>query len=91
MMGRDHIIVGLGLYLAVDMALGLGGPTPLINCLGVAAAASLAPDLDSPKSFLGRGIWPVSWTVKSLIGHRGFTHSLMASLLVFLGLAVANQ
>ena len=91
MMGRNHVIVGLGLYLAVDWSLGSGGSVPLVNCLGVVAVASLAPDLDSPKSSLGRRFWPVSRTVSSFIGHRGFTHSLVASFLVFLGLAVANQ
>ena len=90
-MGRNHVIVGMGLYLAVDMALGPGWPAPLVNCLGVAALASLAPDLYTPKSSLGRRIWPVSWTVSSLIGHRGFTHSMAACMLVALGLAVASQ
>ena len=52
-MGRNHVIVGMGLYLAVDMALGPGWPAPLVNCLGVAALASLAPDLDSLKSLFG--------------------------------------
>ena len=92
MMGRNHVIVGLGLYLAVDWSWGSGWMAPaLVNFLGAAALGSLAPDLDSPKSFLGRRFWPVSRTVKSLIGHRGFTHSLVASFLVFLGLAVASQ
>jgi inner membrane protein len=63
----------------------------LVNCLRAAALGSLAPDLDSPKSYLGRRVRPVSWTVKSLVGHRGFTHSLLASCLVFLSLAAARQ
>lgn len=92
MLGRNHIIVGMGLYLAVDAYLGSGGTAPaLVNCLGAAALGSLAPDLDSPKSSLGRSIWPISGTVKSLVGHRGFTHSLLASFLVFLGLALTRQ
>lgn len=92
MMGRNHVIVGLGLYLAADLYLGSGGTTPAsVNCLGVVALGSLAPDLDTPKSSLGRRTWPVSRTVSSLIGHRGFTHSILACLLVSLGLEVASQ
>ena len=92
MMGHNHVIAGAILYLAVDWSLGSGGTAPaLSNCLAAAALGSLAPDLDSPKSYLGRRFWPVSWTVTSLLGHRGFTHSLLAGLLVFLGLVVAGQ
>ncbi len=92
MMRRNHVLVGIGLYLAVDAYLGSGRTVPaLVNCLGATALGSLAPDLDSPKSSLGRNIWPVSATVKSLVGHRGFTHSLLASGLVFLGLALTRQ
>lgn len=84
------MIVGIGLYLAADYALGTGGARPdLVNCLAAAALGSLAPDLDSPHSCLGRRLWPVSWTVSALVRHRGPTHSLLGCLLVGLGLAVA--
>jgi len=92
MMGRNHVIPGALFYLAVDWSMGSGGTAPdLTNGLAGAALGSLASDLDSPKSYLGRRCWPVSWTVTSLLGHRGFTHSLLAGLLVFFGLAVAGR
>lgn len=91
MLGRNHVIVGLGLYLAVDSFWGMGGTAPGPYCLAAAALGSLTPDLDSPKSFLGRKFLPLSWTVSSLAGHRGFTHSLLACVLILLGVAVADQ
>jgi inner membrane protein len=93
MLGRNHVIVGMALYLAANRYLESGGgaASALVICLAAAALGSLAPDLDSPKSSLGRRVCPVSRMVKSLVGHRGFTHSLLASFLVFMGLAAARQ
>ncbi len=90
MRGLNHVIVGSLVYLAADRAVGLGGPA-LVNCLGAAALGSLAPDLDSPHSFLGRRFWPLSWTVQAAVGHRGLTHSLAACLAVVLGAALAGM
>ncbi|MDD3580724.1 MAG: metal-dependent hydrolase [Desulfobacca sp.] len=92
MLGRNHVIVGLGLYLAADYALGTGGPrSDLVNCLTAAALGSLTPDLDSPHSYLGRRLWPVSRTVSAWARHRGPTHSLLACLLVGLGVAAGSK
>jgi len=83
MMGINHTITGAVVYLGADLSLGSGGTAPhLLNCLGAAALGSLAPDLDTPKSSLGRRFLPVSWTLSALIGHRGFSHSLLACLAV---------
>jgi inner membrane protein len=41
-------------------------------------AGSLLPDLDHPKSWLGRRIPIISIPLSALVGHRGVTHSLIA-------------
>jgi inner membrane protein len=47
---------------------------------GVAAAmlGSLLPDIDHPKSFVGRRLWFLSLPIAGVFGHRGMTHSLLA-------------
>ena len=47
-----------------------------------AAAASLLPDADHPKSLLGRRLGGVSRHLNRRFGHRGFLHSLAALVLV---------
>ena len=53
----------------------------------VAAMGGLMPDLDHPKSVLGRRLPFISLPLSSLFGHRGFTHSLIMVVLMFVGLA----
>lgn len=48
-------------------------------CLG-----ALLPDLDEPKSFIGEKIPIIPSVIKSIFGHRGITHSLLAVGCVFL-------
>lgn len=60
---------------------------------------SVLPDIDEPKSYIGRRSKGVSVAVKGLFGHRGITHSILPCLLlilvasnhqydIFIGLAV---
>ncbi|QJC35115.1 metal-dependent hydrolase [Enterobacteriaceae endosymbiont of Donacia proxima] len=49
-------------------------PVSIITCL--------LPDIDHPKSILGRKIKIISYLINKLFGHRGFTHSLL-SILIF--------
>jgi inner membrane protein len=58
--------------------------------LGLAVAGSLLPDLDHPKSWVGRRVWPLSRIIAAILGHRGITHSAiavagMAALLLYAG------
>lgn len=46
------------------------------------AIGSLLPDIDEPKSKIGRKAPGVSHVTKLVFGHRGFTHTLLATLLV---------
>lgn len=38
---------------------------------------SLLPDLDTPKSKLGRKFWPISFIISLFVKHRTATHSLL--------------
>ena len=49
--------------------------------LGVAAAASLLPDIDHPGSIAGKLFYPVSRLISSKFAHRTITHSWIAVLL----------
>lgn len=44
--------------------------------MAVGALAGLLPDIDEPRSMIGRRTLPVSITVNLLAGHRGVTHTV---------------
>ena len=44
---------------------------------------SLLPDIDSPYSKLGRKIKPISGVIKFIFGHRGFFHSVIPAILIY--------
>jgi inner membrane protein len=48
------------------------------------AAASMLPDADYPKSWIGHQLGSVSEDLNRLFGHRSFLHSLLALLLITL-------
>lgn len=60
----------------------LGTANPEI--LGIAAIASLCPDIDTSKSSLGRLFFPISRWLEARTIHRGITHSFFASGVVTL-------
>lgn len=76
MMAGSHLAVGVAAWSLAAPCLGLPAFDPL--ALTLAAAGALAPDLDHPNSWLGRRLRVVSVPVAALLGHRGFTHSLLA-------------
>lgn len=77
MLAATHMSFGAG-FGAV-----LGGlmPEPHSQLVITAAATvgSLLPDMDHPTSKFGRMIWPLSWVISLIFGHRGITHSLLAT------------
>ncbi|RJX20614.1 MAG: metal-dependent hydrolase [Ammonifex sp.] len=77
MLWRTHFIGGM---LAGTGTALLFHSDPLLFA-GVAGFASLLPDLDSPKSFVGREVWPASASVEFALGHRGPLHSLLGAAL----------
>lgn len=78
-----HIIgsVALG-YGIVSLSNQIGIDVNPIFFIGGAAFGALLPDIDHPKSKLGRKIEPVSTIIMAAVGHRTFTHSLLFSSIV---------
>ncbi|MGK7896728.1 MAG: metal-dependent hydrolase [Xenococcus sp. (in: cyanobacteria)] len=60
----------------------LGTANPAI--LGVSAIASLLPDIDTSKSFIGRLFFPLSCWIETRTVHRGITHSFFATGMITL-------
>jgi inner membrane protein len=76
MMARSHVIVGLATWIAVAPVLHLPSLDPVY--LGLVVAGSLLPDVDHPKSWVGRRTRPISTAIASTFSHRGITHSAIA-------------
>ncbi|HHQ4326857.1 TPA: metal-dependent hydrolase [Clostridium perfringens] len=58
----------------------------VVTVLGV-AIGSLLPDIDTPKSFVGRRLYPIAYIINKTFGHRGVIHSLLPIILIG-GLAI---
>ncbi len=76
MMAGSHVALGAAAWLVAAPRLGLPALSPA--CLALALTGSLLPDVDHPKSWLGRRLQVVSRPVAALLGHRGITHSALA-------------
>jgi inner membrane protein len=76
MMARSHVIVGLAAWIFAAPAMHIDSLDPLY--LGLVVAGSLLPDIDHPKSWVGRRTRPVSTAIAATFSHRGITHSAIA-------------
>jgi inner membrane protein len=76
MMARSHVVVGVASWVVAAPLLHFHPLEPV--SLGLVVAGSLLPDIDHPKSWVGRRTWPVSTAIASALGHRGITHSALA-------------
>jgi inner membrane protein len=88
MMFRTHFVIGLLVGL---LLLGFLKPvSPVVFMFGF-VLASVLPDIDYPKSKVGRRVRPVSSLFHILFGHRGFLHTVYPSLLLFFVLLMFKQ
>jgi inner membrane protein len=76
MMAGSHVVVGAAAWVLAAPHLGLHPLAP--EPLALAVAGAVLPDIDHPKSWLGRRVPILSRPLAALVGHRGFTHSLLA-------------
>ncbi|MDD2876044.1 MAG: metal-dependent hydrolase [Acidiphilium sp.] len=89
MMAKSHVVVGIATWVAVARLLHLPPGDPVY--LALAIAGSLLPDIDHPKSWIGRRARPVSTFIAATLGHRGITHSAIAVIGLVLLLQWAGQ
>ncbi len=78
MMARSHVVVGVAAWIVAAPLLHLPVLDPAY--LALAVAGSLLPDVDHPKSWIGRRSRPLSTMLGAALGHRGLTHSAVAVL-----------
>lgn len=75
MMAGSHVVTGITAWAAVCLAI---GQPPSAAGFALAALGALAPDIDHPRSWIGRRLSPISILLAKVVGHRGVTHSLLA-------------
>ena len=81
MLGKTHVVTGLAAGLVFAHGAHLIDTTPLV-AYAVAAGAALLPDLDQPASLATRTMAtkPAHLLLRNF-SHRGFTHSIPATVL----------
>lgn len=85
---QTHVISSVTAAVLLSQTADL--PISIGVIMGV-AAGSLLPDVDEPQSYIGRRTRGLSDVTKGIFGHRGFTHSILAIILMFIPyLLVAN-
>ena len=78
MMAFTHIAAGGATALSLsDFIHAQAYQTILLLAGGI--LGGMLPDIDHPASALGRRVLPVSMAISAIFGHRGITHSLIAS------------
>lgn len=97
-MGRQHLTFGIttGIVAAFTCyTLGIEEfGKEAVTFVTFSGLGSLLPDIDSPKSTIGRCVYPISWLINKLFGHRTITHdivtiSLIALLTIFMNPSIA--
>ena len=76
MMARSHAVIGAAAWLAAAPM--LGQPGLRADVLLLAVIGALLPDVDHPRSWVGRRTRPLSTVIAATLGHRGITHSALA-------------
>jgi endonuclease YncB( thermonuclease family) len=80
-----HVVFAECCWFAASAVFYVHHETPAVLA---AAAASVLPDADYPKSWLGHQLGSVSEDLNRLFGYRSFLHSLLAMMLVTLVLGL---
>lgn len=76
MMARSHMPFAMVCWWLVAKAMGY--PITGYGSL-IAAIGGLLPDIDHPESVIGRRVRVLSLPISAVFGHRGITHSLLAT------------
>ncbi|WP_284155523.1 metal-dependent hydrolase [Sulfuricystis multivorans] len=81
-MAITHVAFGAASALLTIKWLNVHESRTVLMFLAGGAIGSLLPDIDHPKSWLGRRIPFISIPLSNLVGHRGITHSMIALIVV---------
>lgn len=74
-----HIAAGVAAALiASDFA--HATPNHVVFLVAGGIVGSMLPDIDHPKSAFGSKVIPISTIISAIFGHRGITHSLIATV-----------
>ena len=76
MKGVTHLGAGALCGIALSAYASLMPETAVVTTV-CAMIGSVAPDLDSETSIVGRVFFPVSWLASQIFGHRTFFHALL--------------
>ena len=79
MMAISHVVTSLAAWSVAAQYTSL---EPTAGGMLAVIAGALLPDIDHPKSWLGRRLWFISAPLSLMIGHRGLTHSLLAVIVL---------
>lgn len=83
MMYKSHLTVSACVAIPV---LSVFNEITVVSLAGV-ALGSLLPDIDTPKSYIGRRLYPIAYILNKQFEHRGLIHSLIPVVaLAILGL-----
>ena len=93
MLGKEHlrfgIITGMGLAAALAPELDLT-PSGMLTFGVLSAVGSILPDIDTPKSMMGKTFSHTSGILDALVGHRTFTHDIVLMNLIGIVLIFVN-
>ncbi|HLC58244.1 MAG TPA: metal-dependent hydrolase [Candidatus Nanoarchaeia archaeon] len=81
MMYKTHL--ALGFLIGILTSEFLGGSHPIIYIILVTFFSSL-PDIDHPKSKIGRKFPFISWPINLIFSHRGFFHSVFPPIILLI-------
>jgi inner membrane protein len=76
MMAGSHVALGAAAWVVA--APHFGQPALDAGAMALAGLGGLLPDVDHPKSWVGKRLRPASDIIAKVFGHRGITHSLVA-------------
>jgi len=75
MMSLTHAVIA-----ATGASLILGSADPIV--LGIAAAGSQLPDIDSTETYIGRILYPIAHYLEEKLPHRSLTHSILFTVAI---------
>ncbi len=83
MTGKTHLLAGTLVGLALSNALHVQGTGETLALVAASAIGGVFPDIDEPKSKMGRKVPIASNLLKFIFGHRGITHGILLYALCY--------